>query len=290
MSNENIDKEIIELLLMANEIIQYAYLDWDEKYRGIKEINDRLSKYPTERIEKIIKSLEDNGYIEHAYIYMINPKKSNVITVYKKGCAIWVSPGEILSLIHPPQISAYKIFRRSIPDYVLEKIYYKIIDTLFPVWCFCKLNCPCDMDDVYADSVTNVLKLIGAKSIKVITKDKKILFKLSRKKIKYWFGGSITNANPLYLGEALLKGLKIIKQSESIVQLFHFIEVYNKKDNPDVIFEIAELGDPGGFYGFEINNIEYEKKIVEIIKECAYKYKCTVVVENECGQAREYVI
>ncbi|MDI6730603.1 MAG: hypothetical protein QMD06_03580 [Candidatus Altarchaeum sp.] len=48
-----------------------------------------------------------------------------------------------------------------------------------------------------------------------------------------------------------------------------------------MIFEIAELGNAGGFYGFKTNSTEYEKKIFEIIEEHASKYKCALVIKNE---------
>ncbi|MDI6730604.1 MAG: hypothetical protein QMD06_03585 [Candidatus Altarchaeum sp.] len=167
--------------------------------------------------------------MEHLNINLLKPKKSKIITVHKKDDYIWISGGEFTPFISSPQLSVYQIFRRSIDELMEENVYYNILDRLFPMVCNCKLHYTYDVNGnvMYIDSVKNVLKLIEAKNVEV--KDESIFFQLSRKRIKYWFGGSFSGTNPLSNGEQLLKGLKIIKRYESIFDLFRIIEVHNKK-------------------------------------------------------------
>lgn len=294
MTNSKMDeniKKITELLVKEMEVFHYGFSDFNKKYQLIKEINKDLSVYPRDTVKNIIKDLEDKGIVEHLNIDLLQPKKSNVVTAYKKDDVIWVYGGELIPLIPSPQISTHKIFLRSIDNMLEEEAYYNIIDRLFPMVCNCELHCNYDVNGnvMFIDSVRNILKLIGAKSVEVNIKRGAIFFQLSRKRIKYWFGGSLSKTNPLSNGESLLKGLKIIKHSESIVELLHVIRVYNEKSNPLVVFEITEIGDPGSFYGFTINSAEYEEKIFEILEEYASKYKCNLVIKNEQKNTNENV-
>ncbi len=295
--DENI-KKITELLVREMYESQDVFYDFNERYRRIKKINKDLSVYPRDTVKKVIKDLEDKGIVEHLNIDLLlpKPKKSNVITACKyknkennkENNVICVMGGEYISLI---PFSEYKIFVRSIDD-LAEEAYFYIFDRLFPRVCNCKLDCVYDIDgNVIIDSVRNILKLIGAKSVELNIKDGAIFFQLSRKRIKYWFGGSLSGRNPLSEGELLLRGLKIIKPTEMIGELFHVMEVYNEKNNPSIVFEIIDVGnDCGeGLYGFKINSAKYEEKIFEILEKYASKYKCTLVIKDEQKNKNENV-
>jgi len=140
-------------------------------------------------VKNIIKDLEGKGIVEHLNIALLHPKKSNVITVYKKDNVIWIDGGEYIPVVSSPQLSTHKIFMKSINEMVVEEAYCTILDRLFPRVCNCELSYCSDVNGnpMYIDRLRNILKLIGAKRVEDRHKMGSIFSTFSKKdKILVW--------------------------------------------------------------------------------------------------------
>ena len=286
---KDIDSKITELLLEEIDTFQRVDFDWDMKYRRIKEINKKFSKYPKEKVKNVIKYLEDKGYIEHLNLDVVQPKKSNIITILEsEGGIIDIIPGEEVSAISQPKIARHTILKRSISNNELQRLYSKIFDIVFPSQCIVKvynghskvvypqqLAKLANVSDLSSDRI-ETLSLMGAKEVE---KEREyITSKFSKKDAKFWFSGPITGLDRLVEMEPLLKKIKIYKSLMPIFDLFSLIEIWDKMPKPNVIFQFMDIG--GSCY-FRIYNEKYRQKILDCIKQFCSQRKLSIQIKTK---------
>jgi len=271
-----INPKLTELLLQAIELFDELFY-WSpgpysfylsrkkERLKKIRNISKELSKYPKTEIEEAIRDLENKEYVEHLNLEVLLPKKIDAIGVRE-------DKDNNFSIITGNFIGTAPV-QRYISSSELQDIYYKIIDGLFPEICFVKVGCPkgCEDPQLWPNDVLSIMKLVKVEEEVNKTDegnyyDITYLFKLSREKVKHLFGSFI-------LGSPLLDGANLLIDSETIsgdlypVSLFIDVEVYDQKDNPNVIFQLIDLGI--SWHELKIKNPVYKEKFIKIIKKYA---------------------